>query len=133
MTAVMEGDRMYMEHILEHYAHPTNTGVLDPCAIKWRESNPACGDVIEITATVDDGKVSAMRFHGTGCAISQASASILMEAMQGRELASVAAMGKDDMMKLLGVEIVPTRTRCALLALRTVQAGLEDFQKRNAV
>lgn len=107
---------MYREHILEHYRNPRNFGELDPADLDYVEENPLCGDEIRITGTVDGDTLSDIRFQGRGCAISQAAASLLTERVKGTPLADVRALGRDEVVAMLGVPVSPVRLKCAVLA-----------------
>lgn len=116
---------LYQEHVLDHYKHPRNKGVLEPATFSARDTNPLCGDEITIYLRVDGSdRVSDVRFDGRGCAISQASASMLTEAVHGRTLAETAAMGRDDILRILGVSLTSARMKCALLPLEALRHAL---------
>ena len=93
---------LYREVILDHYQNPRNYGTLEPADISYEEDNPVCGDHIRLDLRLKDGRVSEVRFSGHGCAISQASASMLTEAIQGKTLEEVKAFGKEDVLDMLG-------------------------------
>jgi nitrogen fixation NifU-like protein len=118
-------DDLYREVIIDHYKNPGYRGSLDPHDIAFEDENPLCGDRIRITVRVDEaGQVSEALFDGHGCAISQASADLLMENIQGKSLDEVKALTKDDLMELLGLELGPVRLKCALLSLKVLKAGV---------
>lgn len=118
-------DDLYRETIIEHYKNPSHRGQLDPHDIFFEDSNPLCGDHIQIALRVDaDGTVSEARFDGHGCAISQASADLLMESIVGKPLAEVKQLTKQDLLDLLGIELGPVRLKCALLSLKVLKAGV---------
>jgi nitrogen fixation protein NifU and related proteins len=118
-------DAMYREHILDHYQNPRNYGTLDePVTIRREEYNPLCGDRLTFELRVVDGRVDAVRFHGHGCAISQASASMLSEAIEGRTVDEVKGLTRDAVLDMLGIPISAVRRKCALLALKTIKAGV---------
>ncbi len=118
-------DDLYREVILEHYKNPEYRGKLDPHDIAFEDSNPLCGDHIEITLNVtQDGRVSDARFDGHGCAISQASADLLVEAIIGKSLEDIKKLTKQDILDLLGIELGPVRLKCALLSLKVLKAGV---------
>ena len=120
-------DDLYRDEILEHYREPHNFGTLDTPTASHEGHNPLCGDRITIMLTVDEaGVVSDVAFSGRGCAISQASASMLTDEVKGRPLAEVEAMKNQDILDLLGIEISPARLKCALLSLETMHRALED-------
>ncbi len=123
-------DDLYRDEILEHYREPHNFGTLDAPTASHEGHNPLCGDRITIMLTVDEaGIVSDVAFSGRGCAISQASASMLTDEVKGRPLAEVEAMQNQDILDLLGIEISPARLKCALLSLDTLQRALESLEK----
>jgi nitrogen fixation protein NifU and related proteins len=117
-------ESLYREIILDHYRNPRNKGVLDPADFTYEDTNPLCGDEIRIDVRVKDGVVSEIGFSGRGCAISQASASILMEMVEGQPLEEVKALTKDDLLDELGIPVSPARLKCALLSLKVLKAGL---------
>ena len=115
---------LYREVILDHYRNPRNKGTLDPADYSYEDTNPLCGDEVRIDVRVADDRVAEVKFSGRGCAISQASASILTEMVEGRPLAEVKALTKDDVLEELGVPVSPARLKCALLGLKVLKAGL---------
>ncbi|MBI1794970.1 MAG: SUF system NifU family Fe-S cluster assembly protein [Chloroflexi bacterium] len=117
-------DDLYREVIIEHYKNPSYRGKLDPHDISFADNNPLCGDHIQIDLRVDDGKVSEARFDGHGCAISQASADLLVESVIGKSLEDVKKMNRQDILDLLGIELGPVRLKCALLSLKVLKAGV---------
>lgn len=118
-------DDLYREVIIEHYKHPSYRGHLDPHDIRFEDNNPLCGDHIEITLqTAADGTVKDARFDGHGCAISQASADLLMESIIGKPLEEVKQLKKQDILDLLGIDLGPVRLKCALLSLKVLKAGV---------
>ena len=117
-------DALYRDYILEHYKHPRNFGELEPHDREWHDHNPLCGDELGVHLVVDgDGTIADLRFHGQGCAISQASASIASEELIGMKLNAVAALDADWIVDLLGIEISPTRRKCALLSLKVMRGA----------
>ena len=116
---------LYRELIIERYKSPHYRGPLDPHDIQFEDDNPLCGDHIEITIRVNgDNKVTEAAFDGKGCAISQASADLLVESIHGKSLDEIKAMNKDDVLDLLGIELGPVRLKCALLSLKVLKAGV---------
>ena len=123
-------DDMYREVILDHYKNPRNRGALDPADISYEDDNPLCGDRIRIDLRVDDDDViTEVGFSGRGCAISQASASMLTEHILGKSLDEVKQMQKDDLLDLLGIELTPVRLKCALLSLKVLKVGVYGIQE----
>jgi nitrogen fixation NifU-like protein len=115
---------LYRENILDHYQNPRNYGALENPDIEYEDDNPLCGDVIRIELKIDDqDRVTQVAFGGEGCAISQASASMLTEEILGKSLDEVKKISKDDMLDMLGIQLGPVRIKCALLALKVLKAG----------
>ncbi|MCJ7530433.1 MAG: SUF system NifU family Fe-S cluster assembly protein [Anaerolineales bacterium] len=116
---------LYRELIIDHYKNPQYRGILEPNVISFEDENPLCGDHIRIDLRLDeDGKVKEATFDGYGCAISQASADLLIESIQGKSLDDVKALTKEDVLDLLGIELGPVRLKCALLPLKVLKAGV---------
>jgi nitrogen fixation NifU-like protein len=118
---------IYKDIILDYYRNPRNYGELSNADIRVKDANPLCGDVIEMQLKVNDGKVQDIRFQGKGCAISQASASMLTEAVKGKTLDETKAFGKQDMLNLLGIDPGPTRIKCALLGLKVMKLAVYGY------
>jgi nitrogen fixation NifU-like protein len=126
-------DDLYRDEILEHYRQPHNFGTLDAPDAVYEGHNPLCGDRITMMLHVDaEGNVAEVAFSGRGCAISQASASLLTDEVKGRPVAEVEAMKNQDILDLLGIEISPARLKCALLSLDTMQHALEARHEERA-
>ena len=121
-------DDLYRDYILEHYRRPHNFGVLDSPTVSHEGANPLCGDRITIQLGIRDGTVEDVAFTGRGCAISQASASLLTDEIRGKTVDEVAALTSEDVLDLLGIEISPARLKCALLSLDTVGKALEELE-----
>jgi len=118
-------DDLYREVIIEHYKNPGYRGHLEPHDIQFEDSNPLCGDHIEVTLQVDaNGNVADARFDGRGCAISQASADLLMESIIGKPIEEVKQLNKEHILDLLGIDLGPVRLKCALLSLKVLKAGV---------
>ena len=118
-------DALYRDYILDQYKNPRNFGELNPHDLEALEHNPLCGDELGVHLLVDDeGTITDLRFHGQGCAISQASASIASEEIIGMKADEVAALGADWIIDLLGIEISPTRRKCALLSLKAMRGAV---------
>lgn len=118
-------DDFYRELIVEHYKNPAYKGTLDPHDYTYEDENPLCGDHIRIDLRVDENNViTEAMFSGHGCAISQASADLLMETIIGKPLEEVKKMNKETILDLLGIELGPVRLKCALLSLKVLKAGL---------
>lgn len=124
-------DDMYRELILEHYKNPEYRGELDPCDHCYEDENPLCGDELKIMLRVDNkGTITDARFEGHGCAISQASADLVLEDIIGKNVEDVKKMTKEDVLDLLGLETLgPARMKCALLSLKVLKASLYDVDE----
>jgi nitrogen fixation NifU-like protein len=122
-------DDMYREVILEHYKHPHNAGALEHPDVSHEDNNPLCGDRIRIDLQIADGIITDVRFQGRGCAISQASASLLTDEIKGQPVEAITSFSKDDMLDLIGIPLDknPVRIKCALLALKTLKTGVYEY------
>ena len=118
---------IYKDIILDYYRHPRNFGDLPEPDVRSKDSNPLCGDVIEMQLKIRDGKIDDLRFKGRGCAISQASASMLTELAKGKTLDEIKALGKEDVLSMLGIDPGPTRIKCALLGLKVIKLGVYGY------
>jgi nitrogen fixation NifU-like protein len=116
-------DDLYKELILDHYQHPHNRGTLEDATHTFEDSNPLCGDRVRIDLKIEDGVVKDVKFTGRGCAISQASASMLTDEIKGKSLADVKKIDKQTILDMLGIPLGPTRIKCALLPLKVMKAG----------
>jgi nitrogen fixation NifU-like protein len=116
-------DDFYRDYILEHYRHPRNFGTLEQADVAAEDINPLCGDQIRMELKLEDGVVTDVRFSGKGCAISQASASMLTERIKGMKLGDVAKLSKDAVLEDVGIGISPTRMKCAMLGLRVLKSA----------
>jgi nitrogen fixation NifU-like protein len=115
---------LYTEIIQDAYKHPQHRGeVVDPTH-SHEDENPLCGDVLRIQLRVEDGRVTEARFEGRGCAISQASAELLLDRVQDQPLEAIAGLGKDDVLEELGLPMIsPARLKCALLCLSVLRGA----------
>jgi len=118
-------DALYRDYILDHYKNPRNFGTIEPHDREWHDHNPLCGDELGVHLIIDgEGTIVDLRFNGQGCAISQASASIASEELIGMKAEEVAALGAAWIIDLLGIEISPTRRKCALLSLKVMRGAV---------
>ena len=122
-------DSLYREVILDHYRNPRNKGTLDPADYSYEDTNPLCGDEVRIDVRVTADRISEIKFSGRGCAVSQASASILTEMVEGMPLVEVKSLTKDDLLEEIGIPVSPARLKCALLGLKVLKAGLYGVEQ----
>ncbi len=137
---------LYQETILDHYQSPSNKGELTDPDIKVEEYNPVCGDQIEIYVKIEGNGIKAIKFSGQGCAISQASASMMMEGIEGKSLKEAQEFVEDfrmmmrgdkpfededlgDLESLKGVIKFPIRVKCATLAWSALEKGIKEYKK----
>ena len=125
-------DALYREAILDHYKYPRHKGHLDNPDVSYFDHNPFCGDEITLELKIEDGMVVDAAFDGRGCAISQASASMMTEEIIGKSLDELKSWTKDDILELLGIEIGPVRLKCALLPLKALKAGVWGIEESDA-
>ena len=125
-------DDLYRDYILEHYRRPHNFGVLENPTATYEGANPLCGDRITLMLGIRDGVVAEVGFTGRGCAISQASASLLTDEIKGKPVGEVARLSTQDLLDLLGIEISPARLKCALLSLDTLEHALAESGSASA-
>ena len=119
---------IYSEIILDYYRYPRNKGTLPNAQVHARDSNPLCGDVVEMQLELDSGnKVKDVRFNGQGCAISQASASMLTELVKGKSIDEVRKISKEDILSLIGGQLTAVRLKCALLSLKVLKTGVYNY------
>ncbi len=140
----MDLDDLYQEIILEHYKKPKNQGTVEAPNVQVEGRNPFCGDEIKLTMKVVDGLVQDVKFTGSGCAISQSSASVMTESIKGKTVEEVKALLKefgqlvrgeehrhdhiedtDELSAFQGVSAYPTRVKCAMLAWNALSQGIE--------
>lgn len=121
---------MYQENILDHYKSPRNFGKIENASVHHNEYNPLCGDKIGLYLVIDKNKkIADVKFSGQGCAISQASASMLTEQIKGKRIEELKKMTKEYILEMLGIPISPVRLKCALLSLDTLKNSILIFEK----
>lgn len=120
----MPVDDMYADTILDYYRNPRNYGHITEAEIKAKDFNPLCGDEIEMNIKLNGNSIKDVKFSGKGCAISQASASMLTELVMGKKLEDAAKLTKQDILDMLGIEISYVRIKCALLSLKVLKLGV---------
>ena len=135
----MSGDPIYTEMIIEYSRNPSNFGKIENPHIHRHDSNPLCGDSIDLYANIDGSKISEVKFDGKGCAICMACTSVLTEMIQGKSLEEIKNFKKDDLLTELGLEHLiktsPVRIKCALLSLKALKHGIYSYfvEKMNDV
>jgi len=123
-------DDLYRELILDHYKNPRHKGHLPESQYKFEDENPLCGDRLEVFLKADEkGIILDAKFEGHGCAISMASADLLMDSIIGKEIEEVKQLSKQTILDLLGFELSPIRLKCALLSLKVAKAAAYEMQE----
>lgn len=118
---------IYHDQLMDHYHHPRHAGVVTAPTFATRQYNPSCGDLISLTGTIVDGRLTHIAFQGKGCVISQAAASMLCEYAHNKSVQELAtAVDADLMLSLVGIPLGPTRMRCALLVMQALKDALEN-------
>ncbi len=127
-------EELYQEHILDHYEDPFHRGHVDGATHAHTDKNPLCGDVVRIELRLDkDGKVEDLYFSGEGCVISQASASMLLEEMQGKSVEEAMQFSAEQMLELYGPRLTPNRQKCCLLSWQVLQSAVHSPVKNAPV
>lgn len=122
-------EELYRENILDHFRNPRNFGKLASPSVQRKETNPTCGDEIELFINLEHGQAAEIKFFGKGCAISQAAASMLTEYSKGKSIEEIQHISPDEVLNMLGIQLGFIRKRCGLLCLKTLQKGLETQEK----
>lgn len=118
-------EEIYLDHVLDHYEDPYHRGRCSQATHRHEDDNPLCGDVIQVELSIDDqGKICEAWFDGDGCCISQASASMLMESIEGKTIDEVREFSAEQMLELFQARLTPNRQKCCLLSWRVVQSAL---------
>jgi nitrogen fixation NifU-like protein len=118
---------IYKENILEHYENPKNFGSMKDPDVKSHDTNPLCGDSFDFEFKMKDGKIEDVKFHGHGCAISTASASMLTEKIIGMSLEDIKKLDEHTVKDLVGIELSHVRIKCAMLPLKVIKLGVYDY------
>jgi len=120
-------EELYQEHILDHYEDPFHRGHLNDANRAHQDKNPLCGDVVRIELKLDDhGAIQDLWFSGDGCIISQASASMLLERMEGKTVQEAMQFSAEEMLELYGPRLTPNRQKCCLLSWRVLQTAIHS-------
>lgn len=115
---------VYKEHILDHYKNPRNHGSIENWDAQYTDCNPLCGDEITIQVKTGNGKIQDIKFNGEGCCISQAATSMLTELVIGKTVEEAKQMQDKEILKELGVELAPSRMKCALLGMKALKKAI---------
>ncbi|HLD88642.1 MAG TPA: SUF system NifU family Fe-S cluster assembly protein [Candidatus Nanoarchaeia archaeon] len=126
-------NQIYREQIMEHYRNPQNYGHLDSFSFAQKESNPFCGDEIELEVKLEGDRISDIKFSGSGCSISRASASMLTEFVKGKSLNDVKALKRDDILDLMEMPLGPVRIKCAVISLIALKNGIRIYEEKNGL
>ena len=121
---------IYSEIILDHFKNPHNFGKLENADAHAKDVNPSCGDEIEIFMKVKDKKIAEVKFEGRGCAISQASASMLTDELKGKSVGEAARLENNFVLDLLGVNLSAMRVKCAMLPLNVLKTAATSCLKK---
>lgn len=122
--APTDEEEIYQEHVLDHYEDPYHRGHCEDVTHTHEDDNPLCGDVVQVELKIQDGQVCEAWFDGDGCCISQASASMLMEAIEGKTVEQIKEFNAQQMLELFQAQLTPNRQKCCLLPWRVVQTAL---------
>jgi nitrogen fixation protein NifU and related proteins len=121
-------NNIYHDLLLDHYRHSPHKRILEYSDFHSEEYNPSCGDRVSFAGCVRDGQLSDLAFQGHGCVISQATASLLTQEAQGKNLAQVCMLDKDAILRMIGIPVGLTRLKCALLPLQALHQGIAAYQ-----
>ncbi|MBI2579072.1 MAG: SUF system NifU family Fe-S cluster assembly protein [Candidatus Aenigmarchaeota archaeon] len=124
----MTADELYQEIILDHYRHPHNYGILEDKNAEASDVNPLCGDAVSMTLKINGNAVKDIRFSGAGCAISQAAASMLTDAVKSKTIEEVKNLSRDDVTNMLGgMQLGHVRIKCAMLPLKVLKMAVYSY------
>jgi nitrogen fixation protein NifU and related proteins len=119
-----EEQLIYKENIIDHYRNPHNKRVIEEATATYKDLNPLCGDTIQAFLLIENGVIKDISFTGKGCAISQASMSMLTDELKGKATQDVARLSRDYITGMLNIPIGPVRMKCAMLGLRVTQKAI---------
>lgn len=117
----------YKKFLMDHFKNPRHKKEIEKPDFSSGQNNPSCGDAVSVAGMIKDGVITDIGFQGHGCVISQAAASMLMDKCIGKSVEEVLALTKDDILKMLGLELGPNRLHCALISLESLQKGLQNY------
>jgi len=122
---------LYQEIVMDHYRNPRNNGVIAQCDFKSEQRNSSCGDEVTFTGAIRDNRLVEVAFHGKGCVISQATASMLSEWGKNKSVADILALDKDGLIAMLGMQLGPVRLLCGLLSLTALHKGISEYSSQS--
>ncbi len=122
-------NQLYQQQLMDHYHNPRNQGTLDNADFKSGVLNPSCGDSVAMAGIVENRRLIIVMFQGSGCVISQATASLLTENVKGKLIDDIMVLDRHWIAQLIGMELGPVRLKCALLPLQALQEGIVHYQK----
>src|SRR5688500_9363668 len=125
----LDEEDIYQEHVMDHYEDPYHKGPCAVCTHGYEDKNPLCGDRIHLELNIDDDRIREAWFDGEGCCISQASASMLCERIEGKSVEEAKAFSAKDMLELFGARLTPNRQKCCLLSWRVLQQAMHSPAK----
>ena len=122
--------KFYKEILMDHYKNPRNKGHIDKPDFATAQYNPSCGDSVSFEAVIEDNILKKVAFEGKGCVISLATASIFTEYVVGKHIDDILKLEKEDIEGIIGMELGPTRMKCALLSLVALQEGIMEYKQK---
>ena len=122
--------KLYHDLIMDHYHHPRHHGVIKNPDFMVRNFNPSCGDSMVISGRIKHGHLVEVAFEGSGCVISQATASMLLDNLIQKKVEEVIKVSPDDLQQLIGIKLGPVRLKYALMSLVALQSGIREFQQK---
>ncbi|HSX39269.1 MAG TPA: iron-sulfur cluster assembly scaffold protein [Candidatus Saccharimonadales bacterium] len=122
-------DNFYREELMEIYKNPANKGSLANPTVHVHETNPMCGDVIDLDLDIKDNQVVNAKFNGDTCAVSAVSAELLLEEIKGKSLAEINQIDKEKLLNLIGITLTTSRIKCATLSLEALQKALKTYEE----
>ncbi len=120
----------YADELISNYEHPHNKGKISGADAKFHEFNPVCGDDLTLYLKVRGGKVEDVKFDGTGCAISIASASMLTDEIKGKKLSEIESMNFEKLKEIIGIDPGPVRLKCATLSLKALKKAVFLYEHK---
>ena len=124
--------KFYKEILMDHYQNPRNRGHIDNPDFSTAQYNPSCGDSVSFEAVIENDKLAKLTFDGKGCVISQATASIFTEYVVGKHIDDILKLEKEDIQGIIGMDLGPTRIKCALLSLMALKEGIMEYKEGKA-